>query len=115
MDDLLDEDGQSDFRSAVGRIGWVSNSSRPDLAFNHLLLSTKIGSASMRDMKLAVKTIKQIKCDTTAMKFVHLGPVSEWVLEGYGDAGHKSLPDKISSSCGYIVLLTNKMTRASLY
>ena len=113
LDDFLDEDGQSDFRSAVGQIGWVSNSSRPDLAFNHLLLSTKIGNACTRDMKLAVKTIKQIKCDTTLMKFVDLGQPKEWVLEGYGDAGHKSLPDKISSSCGYVLLLTNKLTGAS--
>ena len=35
------------------------------------------------------------------------------MLEGYGDAGHKSLPDKISSSCGYVLLLTNKVTGAS--
>ena len=113
LDDLLDENGQSDFRSAVGRIGWISNSSRPDLAFNHLLLSTKIGSASFRDMKLAAKTIKCIKGASSAMKFVHLGPMDEWVLEGYGDAGHKSLPDKISSSCGYVLLLTNTVTKAS--
>lgn len=113
MNDLLDIDGQSDFRSAVGRIGWVSSSSRPDLAFHHLLLSTRIGHATVRDMKFAVKAVKQIKCDVTTMKFVPLGPVSEWVLEGYGDAGHKSLPDKLSSSCGYVLLLRNKVSGAT--
>ena len=113
LDELLDEDGQCDFRSAVGRIGWVSSSSRPDLAFNHLLLSTLIGQATVRDMKLAVKTVKQIKCDNTVMKFVPLGPVDEWVLEGYGDAGHKSLPDKLSSACGYVLILRNKVTNTA--
>ena len=80
LDDLRDADRQSEFRSVVGRIGWVSSSSRPDLAFHHLVLSTRIGQVSVRDMKLAVKTVKQIKCNDTIMKFVSLGPAHEWVL-----------------------------------
>lgn len=42
------------------------------------------------------------------MKFVNMGPIEEWSLEGYGDAGFKSLPDKISSCGGHVVLVNNK-------
>ena len=113
LDNLLDEDGQAEFRSAVGRIGWVANSSRPDLSYNNLILSMKVGNACVRDMKLAIKTIKRMKCENTVIKFVELGPIDKWVLEAYGDAGYQSLPDKISSCCGYVLLLSNIETRTS--
>ena len=39
LDTALDEDGQSDFRAVVGRIGWIANSTRPDLSYDYLVLS----------------------------------------------------------------------------
>ena len=71
----------------------------PDLAYDNLVLSMRLGRASLRDMKQAIKVIKKMKCDGTSMKFVDLGPVEEWILQGFGVAGFKSLPDK-TSSCG---------------
>ena len=65
------------------------------------------------DLKMAIKAFKKMKSGTTTMKFVDLGSVDDWVLEGYGDAGFKSLPDKLSSCCGYVILLTNKKTEMS--
>ena len=55
LDELLDDETQGEFRTLVGRIGWVSKSSRPNLAYDNLVLSLKVGKASQRDMKLAVK------------------------------------------------------------
>ena len=109
QDALLDEEGQADFRSVVGRIGWVANSTRPDLSYDHLVLSMKLGKATGRDMNLACKSIKKIKLDGTQMKFVDMGPMSEWTLQGYGDAGFKSLPDKTSSCGGHVIMLSNKV------
>ena len=67
----------------------------------------KVGKACARDMKTAIKVIKKMKCEKTSMKFVNLGPIIEWSLEAYGDAGFKSLPDKLSSCSGYVLLLRN--------
>lgn len=39
-EEIIDEEGQSDFRSLLGRIGWLGNHSRPDLVFDHISLST---------------------------------------------------------------------------
>ena len=44
-DDILDEEGQGEFRSAVGRIGWVAKASKPDLVYDNLVLSMKLGCA----------------------------------------------------------------------
>ena len=38
--------------------------------------------------------------------------LSEWVLVGHGDCGLKSMPDKITSVGGYVVMLCNKRTNA---
>ena len=104
----LDVDGQADYRAVVGRIDYVTNSSRPDLAYDYLVLSMKLGNATVRDMRLACRTIKRVKCDGTQMKFVQLGPMKDWTLYGFGDAGFKSLPDKTSSCGGQVILLCNK-------
>ena len=42
------------------------------------------------------------------MKFVDLGPVKQWTLFGYGDAGFRSLPDKTSSCGGQVITVYNK-------
>ena len=108
LDITLDDDGQADYRAVVGRIGYISNSTRPDLAYDNMILSMKLGNATVRDMRLACRTVKRIKCDGTQMKFVDLGPMKEWSLYGFGDAGYKSLPDKTSSCGGQVILLCNK-------
>ena len=108
LDVLLDAAGQNEFRSVVGRIGWVSNSTRPDLSYDCLVLSMKLENATLRDMRLACKTVKKMKAEGTQMKFVELGSLTRWTLQGFGDAGFKSLPDKTSSCGGHVILLSNK-------
>ena len=56
-----------------------------------------------------LKIIKKMKCENTAMRFVDLGSIENWTIEGYGDAGFKSLPDKTSSCGGSVVMITNKV------
>ena len=48
--ELLSKEDQGEFRTAVGKIGWVAQTSRPDLSYDHLTLSTKLGNASVQDI-----------------------------------------------------------------
>ena len=107
-DTVLDDEGQSDFRATVGKIGWIANTSRPDVSYDNLVLSTKLGEATLSDMKQAIKIVKKLKCDSTCMKFTDLGPISEWSLLAHGDAGFKNLPDHISSCAGHVTLLCSE-------
>ena len=34
-DEIVDEDSQADFRSMVGKLGWLAKNARPDLGFEH--------------------------------------------------------------------------------
>ena len=113
MDSLLDDEWQAEYRAAVGRIGWLAKTSRPDLAYDNLILSMRLGDATVRDMKQAIKITKKAKCDSTVMRFTALGSVTEWSLVAYGDAGYKNLPDKTSSCAGHVTLLTNNKEELS--
>ena len=47
------------------------------------------------------------------MSFPNLGMISEWTFVGYGDAGLKSMPDKLSSVGGQVVLVANGKMEAA--
>ena len=82
---LMCEEGQSDFRGVVGKIGWLADDSRPDVVFDHITPSAKVGQASIEDMK-------KLRGETTEINFPVLGGVENLKIEGWGDAGYKSLP-----------------------
>ena len=109
-DNPLNEEAQELFRSCVGKIGWISMLSRPDLSFDSVMLSTRLGKANMKDLKLAVKSLRKVKSETTEIKFQDLGSPEDWFVEGHGDAGFKSLLDGVSSCGGQVVLVGNKKT-----
>ena len=110
-DQLVDEDSQCDFRSMVGKLGWLAKNARPDLGFDSLMLSTKVGKATANDFKQVVKIVKKLKAEPTDMKFQDLGSIVDWRIDGHGDAGYRSLPDKVSSCGSQVILITNKKTQ----
>jgi hypothetical protein len=110
--DVLDADGQSEYRSLLGRIGWLGSHSRPDLVFDHIAMSTQLGKATVGDFSSALKTAKKMIANSSAMKFPKLGDVSSWVIEAFGDAGHRSLPDGVSSCGGQVVVIRDDSNNA---
>ena len=111
-DELVNDDDQTEFRSLVGKLGWLAKNARPDLGYDSLVMSTKVGKATADDMKQLVKLVKKMKAEVTEMKFIDIGPVCDWMIEGHGDAGYKSLPDKVSSCGGQVISVKNKTTGA---
>ena len=49
--DLLSEKDQESFRGVVGKVGWLSNLSRPDVSFDTVVLSSKLGKATIMQSK----------------------------------------------------------------
>lgn len=111
--EVLEEEGQTDFRGLVGKIGWLAGHSRPDVVFDHITLSTKVGHASVGDLKQAMKVMRKLRGETTEMKFSILGRIEDWKIEGHGDAGYKSLPDKVSSCGGQVIVVRDTQSNAS--
>ena len=44
-EELLSEEYQTLFRELVGKIGWMTNTSRPDLCYDKMVLNTQVGKA----------------------------------------------------------------------
>ena len=94
---------QTDFRALAGALQWLSNGTRPDLAFDTLLLSCKMKEASRQDMMTCLKTIKRAKLEEVKMEFPDLGQIKRLVI--FTDASFANLPDSVSSCMGYVILL----------
>ena len=105
--DVLCVEGQTVFRGCVARILHIGYQSRPDVCFEGKCLSTKFGKATKGDLKTALKKIQKLQGQPTKMCFPDIGEISEWTFVGYADAGIKSMPDKISSVGGQVILIAN--------
>ena len=113
MEELLDHRGQTEFRSAMGKLTALAHTSRPDICFDVKILSSKFNKATKKDLQTACKRMIKVKSEETFIKYPDLGmDISEWILVGHGDCGLKSMPDKITSVGGYVVMLCNKRTNA---
>ena len=96
------------------KMSMIAYTSRPDLCFGVKSLSTKYGKATKSDLRNIKKKIVLLKAEEgSQMKYPNMGNINDWVLLGFGDAGIKSMPDKMTSIGGYVVLLYNRMTNAT--
>lgn len=107
-DEVVTEDLQDSFRSLAGKLGWLSKNARPDLSYDSLVMSTRVGKVTAGEMRQALKILKKARVETTEMKFPNLGEIKNWILVGHGDAGYRSLPDRVSSCGGYVTMIVNK-------
>ena len=57
----MGQEGQTEFRSIIGKIAHVGQISRPDVVFEAKALSSKFGKATRRDLKIAMKKIQKLK------------------------------------------------------
>ena len=108
-DEILDEEGQTEFRSVVAKLTAIGQHSRPDICFEAKALSSRYGKATKHDLKVAQKKILKVKSETTRMVFRNPGKFEEWFLCGHSDAGIKSMPDKVTSVSGHVIMLCNSM------
>jgi hypothetical protein len=110
-DEIMDCDGQTEFRSVVGKLTALAHTSRPDICFDLKTLSSRYGKVCKKDLKMALKRMLKVKSETTSLRFPDLGmDLNKWVLLGFGDVGVKSMPDKITSVGGRVILLCNIVT-----
>ena len=95
---------QKVFRSAVGSVNWLAGTTRPDLCFEVMEMSTKFGRASVSDVRQAARLIKKAKEQSMKVRFPKLGNSEDIVILAYGDGAFASLPDHVSSCGGRLIL-----------
>lgn len=105
---LLSEKELSVLRSLVGRLNWVVQGTRPDIAFETVELSTKLRKGVVSDLVTAVKVTRKIKGEAALVFFPALGHPTEWKIVVFSDAAHANLSDGVGSMGAHIVLLVGK-------
>ena len=100
----------SEFRSLVGGINWAVCGTRPDLAYDVVEHSSKFKHATQADMFMCAKSVKRCKQQVVNI-FPSLGHFQKWKLILYSDASYANLPDKTSSTLGYIIWLVGDNNR----
>ena len=90
---------------AVGKIRWVSDQTRPDLAFEELEMSISQRKATHKDVKKLNKMIKTTMDGTFWIKYSKI-PGHRWFLSVFVDASLGNLPGRMDSAYGYAIFLS---------
>ena len=110
-DNLTDRE-QTTLRKVVGRINWVTQGSRPDMAFDLIELSTKLKRGTIADLLQARKAIKKLKSTDSAILFPALSQtVDKWSICVYSDAAHANICDGTCSVGAHIVFLADQLNK----
>jgi hypothetical protein len=72
LDDVMGGEGQTEFRSVIGKLTSLAHTSRPDICFDVKMLSSRFGKATKKDLQTACKKMIKVKSETTTMRFPNL-------------------------------------------
>ena len=96
------------FRNYAGKLSWLAENTRPDLAIWVLNLSKKNSNATIGDLKRINQIVKQVKSRQRRIKFSRIGKREDIIVHSVGDASYKC---DASSIGGNMVMLGNKRAR----
>ena len=94
-------------RSLIGKLNWVTSISRPDIAYDTRVLSTRINSAKLQDIYRANKVVKHLNSEEMVLKFPKFPNTRELKLLVFADASFANLTNG-SSQAGFIILLSDQ-------
>ena len=103
---MLETEELRQLRGFAGKILWLSSQTRPDLSFNSLELSVERNRATIQTLKRANKVARKVFQKKSELFFRSVG--HKYKLIVYSDAGFCNLPDGVSSTEGYIILLSGE-------
>ncbi|XP_064085415.1 uncharacterized protein LOC135200740 [Macrobrachium nipponense] len=95
------------FRKYAGKIQWLAENVRPDLAIVGLNMSMKNKDATIGDLKRVNKIVKKIKSRESKIKFGKIGKKEDLKIYGLGDASYRCDSKSIG---GNLILMGNKKT-----
>ena len=95
----------SKVRASIGKLRWLADQCRPDIAYSLLELSIQAHAPTYETVKLVNKTVARVKQVDYTLRYSKLN-TKDWTISVFTDASLRGLPDKTSSAMGYIILLS---------
>ena len=93
------------FRKYAGKIQWLAENVRPDLAIIGLNMSMKSKGATIGDLKKVNQIVKKVKSKESTVKFRKIGTKEDLKIYGLGDASYKCDSKSVG---GNLILLGNR-------
>ena len=106
--DLLQPREMKDLRRLTGQVLWASSQTRLDACFDALELSVSRNQPKVETMKRANKVVRKLKNNDGTIVFKKIDVFENLQLIVYADASFANLPDGVSSTAAYLVLLKSK-------
>ena len=111
---LLTSAEQTEYRQIIGKINWVVQGSRPDMAFELIDLSTKLKHGNISDLSRAIKTVNRLKDVNSMILFPTLSTdVKNWKVVVFTDASLCNISDGTGSTGAHIVWLVDNHRKCS--
>ena len=104
--DLVKEEDIPAVRGAIGKIRWMTDQTRVDIAFEALLLSMASHKPTHGDVTLINKVVAKIKRQEVKLKFNKLDS-DRWTLTVFADASKGNLGSKTESTIAYLIFLSD--------
>mgnify|MGYP001297108246 FL=1 len=105
--DLVREDFIAIVRGLIGKLRWLTDQTRIDLAFENLLLSMSAHKPTWGDVALINKLVNRVKNLEVEIKYSKLQG-DQWYVTVFADASKGNLSaDKSESAIAYIVFLSD--------
>ena len=99
------------YRKYVGKLNWLAENTRPDLAIWSLNLSKQNAKATIGDLKKVNQIVKKVQNRQSKVKFSVIGRKEDLVIHAVGDASYKCDAPSIG---GNLIMLGNRnSTRVS--
>jgi Reverse transcriptase (RNA-dependent DNA polymerase)/gag-polypeptide of LTR copia-type/Zinc knuckle len=102
VSDLLDKQGAERYRSLVGGLLWISNGTRPDIAYSMSVLSQHMANPCKHHMLWAERVLCFLKGQPYGLTFTRSNDLQ---LVCYVDAAYANDPVDRRSTSGYVYML----------
>ena len=95
------------FRGASGKLLWLSEMTRPDIAYDCLELSCHSRDATVSDPKSVNKVIRKAKQHESVISFSKIGPFEDLKILVVSDRAYLRQEEKTKSVMGRFIFLSN--------
>ena len=103
----LTREEYKEFRGATGKLNWLAEMTRPDLAYDCLNLSCHTKSATVGNIKEANKAIKKAKAYPGVIRYGRVGDLKSVKVLGISDASYLKQDERTKSVMGRMIFLSS--------
>ena len=105
-DHIVSAEEKSIFKRGIGKLGWITSMTRPDVAYHYCVLSTVQANPVISDFVKYKKVIRQLLNVSSCIRIRQL-ELDSLSICVYSDAAFANLPGG-ASQLGYVVFLRDK-------